>query len=102
MSTTDEEKKVSVKPQARISQEPRVEAIQRFIYVGPTMLEGLKTATVFKGGIPKKYEKRFEENPEFAALFLPLGEYLAVKDEVGTEGTVLNSAYRTIKEKGVV
>ncbi len=102
MSTTEDEKKPAVKPQNRSSQTMQNEPAKRYIYVGPTMLEGLKTATVFKGGIPKKYGKRFEENPEFAALFLPLGEYLAVKDEVGTEGTVLNSAYRTIKEKGVV
>lgn len=101
MSSIDETKAPD-KQRAKAAQEAPAKTVERFIYVGPTTNEGLKTATVFKGGIPKTYQKRFEANPEFASLFLPLGEYLAVKDEVEVEGTVLNSAYRTIKEKGVL
>lgn len=102
MASTEDEKKPAAKTQGRSAQTTQSEPAKRYIYVGPTLLEGLKTATVFKGGIPKKYEDRFEANPEFKALFVPSGEYVAVKDDASITGTVLNSAYRTIKEKGVL
>lgn len=98
---TDEQKKTA-KVEPKIQAEAKKENIRRFIYVGPNLRDGLATFSVFKGAIPKKYEEKFETNPEFKELFIDRSDFVKVKDEIGQSGTAINAAYRTVQEKGVI
>lgn len=104
-NTNEEQKKTEQKrtTQRSTQQEPEKKAVERVVYVGPTLANGLTETTVFKGGIPNVYRRLFETTPELEQLFVPAEDFAKTKNDAETPGTAIYAAREVVaSKKGVL
>lgn len=73
------------------------------IYLGPNLPAGrLLQSTVFRGGIPAYLEPLLVEQPDVAALIVPVDEMSGAQARIVQAGTPEYVAYQTILKGGPV
>ncbi|MDF9845563.1 MULTISPECIES: hypothetical protein [unclassified Paenibacillus] len=89
-----------------ILQEPAAEVAERvtpLIYLGPNLPAGrLLQSTVFRGGIPAYLEPLLVEQPDVAALIVPVDEMSSAQARIVQAGTPEYVAYQAILRGGPV
>ncbi|MEC0171165.1 hypothetical protein [Paenibacillus graminis] len=72
------------------------------IYVGPNLPGGrLLQSTVFRGGVPAYLQPLLDEQPDIAALIVPVDELSEVQAKIVQTGTPEYVAYQAILKGGI-
>lgn len=83
-----------------IVNEPKISPL---IYLGPNLPGGrLLQSTVFRGGIPEYLKPLLEEQPDVAALIVPVNEITGVQTQIVQTGTPEYGAYQAILKGGTL
>lgn len=74
------------------------QSVRPLVYVGPNMGKDLpmQQYTAFSGGLPPAVRARCDQDPDFAALIVPVAELSAARAALGRPGSALSSAYRAV------
>lgn len=89
---------LDVPPKAVLEEVKRVAPL---IYVGPNLPGGLLLqSTVFRGGIPVYLQPLLKEQPDVAALIVPVDEMSGVQERIVQTGTAEFVAYQAILKGG--
>ena len=86
-----ENKKVAAKTgQTKKNKEPDL-----LVYIGPNMGGDLPMTqfTVYRGGLPKLVQNRFNSDPDFARLFVDPSELDAARAELKNKSSLKGQAY---------
>lgn len=114
MSTRNDKKEESkidattldVSVENTVLQEPAVEVAERIaplIYLGPNLPTGrLLQSTVFRGGIPVYLQPLLDEQPDVAALIVPVDKIDEVQTQILKMGTPEYGSYQAILRGGPV
>ncbi|MGN7760458.1 hypothetical protein [Paenibacillus sp. 22594] len=92
----------TVIPQTEIGNVPaESEKVVSQIYLGPNLSGGrLLQSTVFRGGIPAYLQTLLDEQPDVAALIVPVGEIAGVQARIVQTGTPEYGSYQAILKRG--
>lgn len=76
--------------------EAATQAPTALVYVGPNVSGGgllMQFATVYKGGaLPAPVAARCADDPNFTALFVPVGKLASARADLGRVGSTINRA----------
>lgn len=85
------------------AQATEAEKVASMIYLGPNLPGGrLLQSTVFRGGIPVYLQPLIVEQPDVAALIVPVDEISAAQARIVQTGTPEYGAYQAILKGGQV
>ncbi len=79
-----------------IKQKPPVTPVvpKHAVYVGPNLTGDLPMTryNVYKNGLPPQVKERFDTDPEFAKLFVPVADFAALKPKLKDPASDLSKA----------
>lgn len=91
--TTTKSTKAKVK--TKVTQN-KIEKVDRYVYLGPTLQKGkYKAGKIFKE-LPKELESYFEEKPSLKSLFVKSDRLPRAKVTIKKSGSALQTIYKDI------
>ncbi|MFY0545455.1 hypothetical protein [Brevibacillus sp. H7] len=83
----------------KTSKKPTAEQAGSLIYCGPNLPNGLLNQfTVYRGGLPKHLEQKFEDCPAAKQLFVPVESLSETLQAINTAGSAESVWYNEVKK----
>jgi hypothetical protein len=81
---------------AAVKQEAAVKAVA---YLGPTIKGVAVSGTIYSAGLPEGLNEKIKEVPAIKGLLISVDKLAASSVAIQTEGTALNTLYKTVAAK---
>lgn len=75
-----------------------IEKDQVYVYLGKT-IGAVHQYDRFKNGIPNDLKKMMQVEPLLEKMIVPAEQFVRTKQEIETDGMILNNVYREIDKK---
>lgn len=75
------------------------DAAEAMAYMGPDIKNVAINGTVYTGGLPTGLQEKIKEIPAIKGLIIPISGLAAANVAISTQGTALNTLYKTVSER---